>query len=147
MTRTDYVNKYPYMLQTTSYNFTGTSTTEEVSVGVVKALKVHQKNSPTCCEHWTSKVEILQQVFTNVETGDLKSIECVRIDGAADDGPSHEEVQFWWTARQIVKCRQITLVTTRSSGSSYLNREELQNGCLSFGHASTFIHLLLQGHV
>ena len=33
----------------------------------------------------------------------------------------------------------MTLVTTRSSGSSYLNRVELQNGCLSLGHASTFI--------
>ena len=36
-TYTDYVNCYPSILQTTSYNFTGTKTTSEVCVGVVKA--------------------------------------------------------------------------------------------------------------
>ena len=43
-THTDYVNKYPSILQTTSYNFTATSKTEEVCVGVVKAPKVHEKS-------------------------------------------------------------------------------------------------------
>ena len=38
-----------------------------------------------------------------------------------------------------------TLVTTRSSGSSYLNRVELQNGCLSLGHSNTFIPSTLGG--
>jgi len=38
-----------------------------------------------------------------------------------------------------------TLVTTRSSGSSYRNRVELQNDCLSLGHASTFIPSTLGG--
>ena len=38
-----------------------------------------------------------------------------------------------------------TLVTTRSSGSSYLNRVELQNGCLSLGHANLFIPSTLNG--
>ena len=33
----------------------------------------------------------------------------------------------------------VTLVTSGSSGSSYLNRVELQNGCLSLGHSNTFI--------
>ena len=36
-------------------------------------------------------------------------------------------------------------LTSRSSGSSYLNRTELQNGCLSLGHASTFIPSTLGG--
>lgn len=40
-TRTDYVSKFPTVLQTTSYNF---STTGEVCVGVVKVPKVYQKN-------------------------------------------------------------------------------------------------------
>ena len=44
-TRTDYVNKHPSVLQTTSYNFPGTHTTAEVCVGVVKAQPLHQKNS------------------------------------------------------------------------------------------------------
>ena len=43
-TRTDYVNRYPSIIQTTSYNFTATETTGEVCVGVVKAIPVHQKN-------------------------------------------------------------------------------------------------------
>ena len=37
------------------------------------------------------------------------------------------------------------LVTTRSSGSSYLNRVELQNGCISLGHSDTFIPSTLAG--
>lgn len=31
------------------------------------------------------------------------------------------------------------MVTARSGGASYLNRVELQNGCLSLGHANIFI--------
>lgn len=38
-----------------------------------------------------------------------------------------------------------TLVTTRSSGASYLNRVELQNGCLSLGHSNLFIPSTLGG--
>ena len=40
---------------------------------------------------------------------------------------------------------QVTLVTTRSSGSSYLNRVELQNGCLALAHANLFIPSNLNG--
>ena len=43
-TRTDYVNKHPSVLQTTSYNFTQTKSTDEICVGVVKANPIHQKN-------------------------------------------------------------------------------------------------------
>ena len=43
-TRTNYVNRYPSVLQMTSYNFTATSTTGEACAGVVKAPKVHQKS-------------------------------------------------------------------------------------------------------
>ena len=38
-THTDYVNKYPSVLQTSSYNFTATATTEEFCAGVAKAHK------------------------------------------------------------------------------------------------------------
>ena len=38
-----------------------------------------------------------------------------------------------------------TLITTRSSGSSFSNRVELQNGCLSLGHSSTFIPSTIDG--
>ena len=43
-THTDYVNRYPSSLQTTSYNFTGTKNTQEVCVGVVKGAKIFPKN-------------------------------------------------------------------------------------------------------
>jgi len=134
-------------LQTTSYNFTKTTTTGEVCVGVVKAAKVHQKNpaqhiADLCMLE--SKEELLP-VFVNLHTGLPKLVECVRVDGATDEGPSHDEVQFWWTQRHIMKERLATLVTSRSSGSSYLNRVELQNGCLSLGHSNTFIPSTLAG--
>ena len=70
----------------------------------------------------------LGPVFLNAQTGTSKVIECIRV---ADEGPSHEEVQFWWTEHHILKERMVTLVTARCSGCSYLNRVELQNGCLS----------------
>ena len=59
------------------------------------------------------------------------------MDGASDEDPSHLEVQYWWTEWLVYNKKIATLVTTRSSGSSYLNHVELQNGCLSCGHAST----------
>ncbi len=38
-----------------------------------------------------------------------------------------------------------TLVSTRNSGASYLNRVELQTGCLALGHANLFIPSTLGG--
>ena len=149
-TRTDYVNKYPSrsLLQTTSYNFTATQTIEEVCVGVVKALSsIHPKNP---CQHaadllMLTKQEELKPVFFNLKTDTPKSIDCICMDGASDEGPGHEEVQFYWTQRHLLNKKVATLVTTRSSGSSYLNRVELQNGCLSRGHSGTFIPSTLCG--
>lgn len=43
-TRTDFVNKYNSTLQTTSYYFSSTETTQEVCIGIVKAVPLHQKN-------------------------------------------------------------------------------------------------------
>jgi len=90
-------------------------------------------------------MDSLHPVFYNLSTNLLKSIECIRVDGACDEGPSHEEVQFYWTAHHYTTEKILTLVTTRSSGSSYLNRVELQNGCLSLGYANTFIPSTLKG--
>ena len=49
------------------------------------------------------------------------------------------------TARHLEKDSIATLVTTRSSGSSYLNWVELQNGCLSLAHSNIFIPSTLGG--
>lgn len=89
-------------------------------------------------------LESLKAAFYNLETGNLKAIDCIRVDGAADEGPSHLEVQYYWCQRHILKNKLATLVTTRCS-ASYLNRVELQNGCLSRGHAATVIPSTLSG--
>ena len=147
-TRTDYINKHPSVLQTTSYNFSKTTTNSEVCAGVVKATPLHQKNP---AQHLADLCMLegqdeLKPVFFNMETEFPKKVEYVRVDGASDEGPSHVEVQFWWTMRHIEKERLATIITSRSSGSSYLNRVELQNGCLSLGHSNTFIPSMLAGN-
>lgn len=144
-TRTDYVNKYPSLLQTTSYNFSGTRLTAEVCVGV-KAVPLHKKNP---AQHYSdllmlSQKECLGPVFLR-QTGQPKDVDCIRVDGASDEGPGHEIVQYWWTKWHIDQAKIATLLTTRCSGSSYLNKVELQNGCLSLGHSNTFIPSTLSG--
>ena len=84
-------------------------------------------------------------VFLLIHVGEYKSIECIRVDGASDEGPGHEEIQFMWAARHLSKGTIATLVTARNSGSSYLNRVELQNGCLAVAHANVFIPSTLGG--
>ena len=37
----------------------------------------------------------LLPVFTDAQTDATKVIECIRVDGASDEGPSHEEIQFF----------------------------------------------------
>ena len=149
-TYTDYVNRYKAVLQTTSYNFTKTETTGEICAGIVKPVGVYDKN-PT--QH-SADLDMLESVseirpafYSDTCTGTCKRklIECVRVDGAVDEGPSHEEVQFIWTARHLKKATIATLITARSSGSSYLNRVELQNGCLALAHANIFIPSTLNG--
>ena len=81
----------------------------------------------------------LKPAFINPDTRQQKHIMCIRVDGASDEGPSHQAVQFWWTEYHLTQGNYITLVTTHSSGSSFLNRVELQNGCLSPAHSNLFI--------
>ena len=101
-THTDYVNRYPSLLQTTSYNFTGTKTTGEICAGVVKGAGVFPKNSAQHAADLSS-LEVENSIcaaFINPSNGKPKQIECVRVD-RANEGPSHLEVQFWWTLRHI----------------------------------------------
>ncbi|CAB4006294.1 Hypothetical predicted protein [Paramuricea clavata] len=95
--RTDYVNKYPSTLQTTSYNFPGTETTGEIAwrncMGVVKAPVLFSKNSAQNFADLEaiSKNECSKPAFINPTTGTRKEIECVRVDGGYDEGPAHLE--------------------------------------------------------
>ena len=149
-TRTDYVNRYPSTLQTTSYNFAETpGHTPELCAGIVKASKIYPKNP---AQHYAD-LQMLQNSdefkigFLNPKSGMKKKIACIRVDGGGDEGPSHVEVQYFWTAFHLEQGFTATLVTTRSSGSSYLNRVELQNGCLSLAHANLFIPSTIHGTV
>ncbi len=140
-TRTDYTNRYPSVLQVTSYNFSSTDTTPEKCVGLVKASGSYPKNTAqhACDLKMFNSKDELNHVFKNMASGEEKTIDCVRVNSASDEGPEHEEVQYWWTMRHIDKKKIATLVTTRRSGSSYLNRVELQNGCISRAHSNLFI--------
>lgn len=65
--------------------------------------------------------------------------------GASDEGPSIHEVMFLWTERHVERQREVTMVTTRCSGDSYLNPVELVNGHLARGHSNAFIPSTLKG--
>ena len=85
-TYTDYVNRYPSVLQTTSYNFTKTKTTREFCAGVVKAAKIYPKNA---MQHYAdlntlSKSPELHFAYLNTVTGQEKKVDCIRVDGASD---------------------------------------------------------------
>ena len=146
-TYTDYVNKYPSTLQTTSYNFSGTDSTGEICCGVVKATPLHWKN---VAQHFADLKEVeekdsVRPAFINPITQEKKKIECIRVDGAFHEGPPHKEVQYWWTRRHLEVETVVTLVSSRNSGASFRNRVELQNGCLALGHTNLFIPSTLNG--
>lgn len=139
--RTDYVNKYASTLQTTSYNFPSTETTGEVFAGVVKAPFLYWKNAT---QHFSDlqmieNQEEVRPAFINPVTNERKQTECARVDGSYDKGPSHLEVQYWWTVRHLTTATRTVLVTSRNSRASYKNRVELQNGCSVLAHANLFI--------
>ena len=141
-THTDFLNKNATNIQITSYNFPETESNLEVCVGVVKGSLVHEK-SPS--QHMAD-LTMLEQQPKLLHLFKDQEIEYVRVDGAADEGPSHKEVQFLWTERHLMKKRKVTLVTSRCSGDSYLNRVELQNSHLSKGHSNAFIPSTLAGN-
>ena len=67
-THTDYVNKHPSQLQTTSYNFSATKTTKEMCAGVVKGSKVFPKNPAQHFAdlHMLTQLPAFKSVFFNV---------------------------------------------------------------------------------
>ena len=134
-TRSDYLNKYTAVLQVSSHMFLGTETTAEACGGLVKPHTLYEKNA---AQHGAD----LKMLEENPEFKRLfegKSIDYIRVDGGPDEGPSHHDNQFYWTERHLVKGSSYVLVTTRHSGGSYLNRVELQNGCLAVAHSNLLI--------
>lgn len=138
-TRTDFVNSYPSLLQTTSYLFMESETTEKACIGVVKPHFTFPKN-PT--QHYADLEMLESKLPSHLEE---RPIECIRVDGAGDEGPGHLEVQFLWTERHIKQQRICTIVSTRHSGGSYLNEVELMNGCIAKAHNNLSIPSTLSG--
>ena len=89
-TRTDYVNKYASILQVTSYLVPATKTTPQYSAGIVKAHTVYPKDP---LQH-AADVVMLENEQEFKPCMKNKPIDCIRVDGASDEGPSHKEVQF-----------------------------------------------------
>ena len=147
-TRTDFVHNYSALLQTSSYLFPETGTTPKVCVGVVKPRVVYGK----CPTQQMADVQMLESreelsfVF-KCPDGNPKSIWCVRVDGAGDEGPSHKEVAFLWAEKHLKQNHKLTCVTTRYSGGCYLNDVELMNGCLAVAHSNLYIPSTLGGPV
>ncbi len=104
---------------------------------MVKGSGVYHKNPAQHAADFEmlEKTEALKPTLVNPATNDRKVIEGIRVDGATDKGPSHLEVQFWWTLRNLRKPTFANLVTSRCSDCSYLNRVELRNGCLALAHS------------
>ena len=118
-----------------------TENTAEACVGVVKAHQVFPKNP---AQH-AADFELLYDHSSIQPLLQNKDVDCIRVDGAGDKGPSHFEVQFMWTEWHFKMGKVCTVVTSRFSGGSYLNRVELLNGCLSVGHSNVFIPSTILG--
>ena len=89
-TRCDYV-KYPSVLQITSYNFPATGTTAEICAGVVKAPGLFPKNPAEYAADLNMLEQRLGVVFQD-QAGNCTPIDCIRMDGATDEGPSPPQV-------------------------------------------------------
>ena len=140
-THTDFVNKYSSILHVSSYLIMETENMSDLCAGVVKGQALFNKNA---AQH-LSDLTMLQNTVPSFKDALNKDIECVWVDGTSDEGPGHEEVQFYWTERHLIVSKECTIVSARHSGGSYLNRVELLNGCISKAHSNVFIPSTLNG--
>ena len=102
--RTDYMNKYTSVLQTTSYLFPSTSSTPPTCIGVVKPRVIFEKNPSQHMAdlNMLGKQQQNAAVFNKLSDGQRKDLWYVRVDGSSDEGPVHTEVQFLWTEKHIL---------------------------------------------
>ena len=140
-TWTDFINKYSSVIQVPSYLVITTKTTPQMSAGIVKPHILYPKNPS---QH-SADLFMLQKKPEFESCLSYKPIDCIRVDGSTDEGRGHDEVQFLMTERHLELGKVCSLVTARSSGSSYLNRVELQNGCLAMAHSNIYIPSTIHG--
>ena len=72
---------------------------------------------------WRKKKEIIP-AFINSVSDERKEVECAQVDGIYDEGPSHLEVQYWWTLRHFETQSGMVLVTSRNSGATIVIKTE-----------------------
>ena len=113
-TRTDYLNKYSSVLQTSYYMLLETDNTPIGCFGVIKPHDVFPKNPS---QH-AADLEMLESNPLSKPFLSDRNIDCIRVDGGVDEGPSHVEVQFIWAERHFNKDKVCTIVTSRFSGGS-----------------------------
>ena len=101
-TRTDFVNRYSSVLQT-SYLFMETENTPPTCIGVVKPQKIFPKNPG---QH-SADLNKLACVPESKAIFDGKKVECIRVDGAMDECPSLHEVQFQSTERHLKRATDL----------------------------------------
>lgn len=82
--------------------------------GIVKAQGLYPKNPAQHSADLKMLVGTpeLPHAFISMDTKQRKQLTCIRVDGASDEGPSHQEVQFWWTQYHLTQENYITLITT-----------------------------------
>lgn len=114
-TRTDFVNSYKSVLQTSSYLCMETDTTQ---VGFVGVVKDHFSFTKSLAQHMSDLNMLGNDPDVTVFLKN-KPIDCIRIDLASDEGPSHVEIQFLWGKRHHKLGKIYTLITRRESGGSF----------------------------
>ena len=83
------------MLQSTNYYFPSTDTTLKKTAGIVKAVGLFEKNPSQHIADYEmlTNERLLRGAF--FESDKFKPDQCIRVDGATDEGPSYSEVSFY----------------------------------------------------
>lgn len=100
MTRMSWLRKLiPFISQTTSYNFIKKLRN---SRSLCWSNQVPVNTFQECCSalQWYQhavKARNTKKSFYNAETGKPKLLHCIRVDGARDEVPGHEDAQYYCT--------------------------------------------------
>lgn len=89
---------------------------------------------------------MLENYFEFFEYFKDKEFDCICCDGVYDENLVGLEIQFMWIERYMVFSKICIIVIICYSGGSYLNRVELQNGCLVLVYSYFFISLTFNGN-
>ena len=95
-----------------------TSQVPKRQVKFVKHKDFLRKPRAVFCQPWNGSTTWRNNPSIYKSCHWKKEVECVWVDWSYDEGPSHVEVQYWWTVRHIRSKSQVLLGTSRNSGAS-----------------------------